>query len=203
MLASLDFSSLSLSYIVVPKHRAAAFLTAKITNTSALTLLNGQAGLTLDGTFLGNTNISRCSPDGTFDLPLGIDPSIQINYCRPTVKRSTTGLFSKEDCTIYTRNIFILNTKPTAVQLKVLDQIPVSEDERLKIDVLQPRGLKPNGGSVAAGVAETKGDWGNGTAEMKKNGEISWKVSLNKGMGCKLVLEYTLKVPADEGVEGL
>jgi hypothetical protein len=36
---------------------------------------------------------------------------------------------------------------------------------------------------VVAGAGETKGDWGKGTAEMKKNGEVSWNVTLNKGMG--------------------
>ena len=70
VLASLDLHSLSLSYVVIPKRRTAAFLTAKVTNTSAITPLNSQAGLTLDGTFLGNAEISRCSPDGSFDLPL-------------------------------------------------------------------------------------------------------------------------------------
>jgi hypothetical protein len=89
------------------------------------------------------------------------------------------------------------------VELKVLDQIPVSEDDRLRVEILQPRGLKPNGGLVVAGAGETKGDWGKGTAEMKKNGEVSWNVTLNKGMGCKLVLEYEVRVPGGEGVEGL
>jgi hypothetical protein len=66
-----------------------------------------------------------------------------------------------------------------------------------------PGGLKPNGGLVVAGAGETKGDWGKGTAEMKKNGEVCWNVTLNKGMGCKLVLEYEVRVSGGEGVEGL
>src|SRR6202012_3312383 len=74
VIAQIDLRGVDLSYIIVPKLRAAAFLKAKIKNVSSITLLKGQAGLTLDGSFLGNTVIPRCSPDESFPLGLGVDP---------------------------------------------------------------------------------------------------------------------------------
>ena len=34
----------------------------------------------------------------------------------------------------------------------MLDQVPVSEDERLRVEVLQPAGLRTEGGAVKTGT---------------------------------------------------
>ncbi|KAH0563529.1 hypothetical protein GP486_001899, partial [Trichoglossum hirsutum] len=152
-IAEVPLHGVQLSYILVPKLRPAAFLKARIRNSSLITLLRGQAGLTLDGTFLGNTWLPRCSPGETFSLPLGVDPAVHVSYAKPTVRRSSTGVFAKEDVAVYTRTCWITNTKPSStVDLRMLDQVPVSEDERLRIAILVPKGLKSEGDSVRAGV---------------------------------------------------
>ncbi|KAI9763066.1 MAG: hypothetical protein M1840_000957 [Geoglossum simile] len=228
-IAEIPLHGVQLSYILVPKLRPAAFLKARIRNTSLITLLRGQAGLTLDGTFLGNTTIPRCSAGETFVMPLGVDPSVHVSYAKPTVRRSSSGVFSKEDIVVYTRTCWITNTKPTsAVDLRLLDQIPVSEDERLRISVIHPKGLKNEGDSVRTGwdassssaVAGVDGDrasvtsgaaasmrkadaWGNAVAALKKSGEVCWDVTLSGGRGCKLVLEYEARIPGGEGIVGI
>lgn len=154
-IARIEFKSVVFSHVLVPKLKAAAFLKAKLRNSSKLTLLKGIAGLTLDGSFLGQSTIPRCSSGGdVFTLSLGIDPSINVSYAKPTVRRSQSGIFNKEDSEVFTRTATITNTKNNAVvQLTVLDQIPVSEDERLKIDILSPRGLKIGSEAVKAAVS--------------------------------------------------
>jgi hypothetical protein len=92
---------------------------------------------------------------------LGVDPTISVNYAQPTVRRSQSGIFSKEDCEVYTRMVTITNTKhDTAVELQVLDQVPISEDERLHIDIVSPKGLRIGGESVPAGMAVQNGPEG-------------------------------------------
>ncbi|KAI9865678.1 MAG: hypothetical protein M1813_002136 [Trichoglossum hirsutum] len=231
-IAEVPLHGVQLSYILVPKLRPAAFLKARIRNSSLITLLRGQAGLTLDGTFLGNTWLPRCSPGETFSLPLGVDPAVHVSYAKPTVRRSSSGVFTKEDVVVYTRICWITNTKPSAVvDLRVLDQAPVSEDERLRIAILLPKGLKSEGDSVRAGVdsasssaAGGTGDgdevsvrssivgsvkgrnvdgWGRAVASLKKGGEVSWDVKLNGGKGCKLALEYEARIPGSESIVGI
>ena len=59
---------------------------------------------------------------------------------------------------MFTRTVIITNTKPKAmIELTVLDQVPVSEDERLKIDIMSPRGLKVGGDSVPTGLSAFAG----------------------------------------------
>jgi Domain of unknown function (DUF4139)/N-terminal domain of unknown function (DUF4140) len=153
-IAKIDFKNIVFSHIVVGKLRQVAFLKARLRNTSKITLLKGPLGLTLDGSFLGQASFPRCSAGESFSLPLGVDPAITINYTKPTVRRSQSGIFNKEDSNVFTRTVIITNTKPKAmIELTVLDQVPVSEDERLKIDIMSPRGLKVGGDSVPTGLS--------------------------------------------------
>lgn len=219
--ASIPLSSIALSHIVVPKLRTAAFLKARLRNTSSTTLLRGPVGLTLDGTFLGNTTLPRSSPGEAFVLNLGVDPALNVVYSKPTVRRSQTGVFQKEGSQTYARSCTLTNTKNnTVIEATVLDQVPVSEDDKLKVEVLVPRGLRKNDdqgvkagvgqinegtgkkGSTYAeqGAAEEKAKWGKATAKMRKEGEIEWDVKLNPGQGVKLELEYEARFPGGEGI---
>lgn len=223
-IATIRLTGIQLSYVIIPKLRRAAFLKARLRNpASSTTLLPGAAGLTLDGSFLGNTNLPRCSADEAFSLNLGIDPAIQVGYAKPNVRRSQSGVFQKEGSAIYTRSLSITNTKPpppssattTALDAIVLDQVPVSEDDRLKVDILQPKGLRAEGDRVSCGTATSNKptgrsvggerldrDWGRTVAALKKNGEVCWELKLAAGQGVKLVLEYETRLPAGySGVE--
>jgi hypothetical protein len=155
-IAKIDFKNILFSHIVIGKLRQVAFLKARLRNASKITLLKGPLGLSLDGSFLGQATFPRCSAGESFSLPLGVDPAIQIAYTKPTVRRSQSGIFSKEDSNVFTRTMTITNTKNNApVELTVLDQVPVSEDERLRIEITAPRNLKPGSEPVRTGINAT------------------------------------------------
>ncbi|RDL39903.1 Uncharacterized protein BP5553_04243 [Venustampulla echinocandica] len=157
-IAKIEFKNIIFSHIVIGKLRQVAFLKARLRNSSKITLLKGPLGLTLDNSFLGQATFPRCSAGESFSLPLGVDPSIQITYPKPTVRRSQTGIFSKEESNIFARSIVIMNTKHNApCELTVLDQVPVSEDERLRIEIISPRGLKIGGDPVRTGASVLAG----------------------------------------------
>lgn len=205
-IASVTVKDVHLSYLLVPKLRAAAFLKARLRNTSNITLLKGPVGLTLDGSFLGNANLPRCNAGDTFSLSLGVDPSVNVTYSKPVVKRNQTGVFQKEGSGVYTRSCTITNTKSNrTVEGLVLDQIPVSEDERLRVEILQPAGLRnerdtaKSGTSIAAAGKATE-KWGRATAILKKGGEMCWDLRLEPSRAVKLVLEYEARFPSTEMV---
>ncbi|KAI1857513.1 hypothetical protein JX265_011248 [Neoarthrinium moseri] len=206
--ARITFANVTLSHTVVAKYKPAAYLKAKLRNGSKLTLLRGPAGLTLDGSFIGRTDLPRCSPGDSFSLSLGVDPAIRVTYPKPDVKRSQSGLFTKEDSGVYNRTITISNTrsgeKGKPVQLTVLDQVPVSEDEKLRIEILQPVGLTLGSSGVTTGVSGREGkdekDWGKAVASLKKGGEVSWSVTLNAGRVVKLGLAYECSFPTGDHV---
>ena len=121
-IASIGLRDVHFYYVLVPKVRPAAFLKARLKNSSSTTLLRGMVGLTLDSSFLGNTILPRSSSGEVFSLSLGVDPAVNVNYSKPDVKRSQTGLFTKENGNIYTRNCIVTNTKAgTAIEGIMLD----------------------------------------------------------------------------------
>ncbi|KAL6910267.1 hypothetical protein GGI43DRAFT_389759 [Trichoderma evansii] len=203
--ARIPFSNVVFSHTVVAKYKAVAYLKAKLKNSSKVALLKGDASLTLDGTFMGKTSLPRCSSGESFNLSLGIDPAIRVTYSKPEVHRTSSGLFSKEDSAVYIRTITLHNTRAVggrAVDLLVQDQVPVSEDERLRVELLYPRGLVvDNHNGVATGAADKEGqskddgNWGKAVAKLKKEGQLSWDVSLNAGKAAKLTLEYSVSMP--------
>jgi hypothetical protein len=205
--ARISFANVTFARTVVAKYKPAAYLRARLRNTSKLTLLKGPTGLTLDGSFLGRSTLPRCSAGDTFSIPLGVDPAIKVAYPKPDITRSTTGVFSKGENSVYTRTITLLNTRATAgtpVGVTVLDQVPVSEDERLRVEVLQPAGTQGGTRIVMAGVPGKPGkeesDWGRATASLKKAGEVQWEVVLNAGKSVKLLLQYEVAFPTGERV---
>ncbi|KAK4233000.1 hypothetical protein C8A03DRAFT_19833 [Achaetomium macrosporum] len=216
--ARISFTHVTFSRTVVAKYKPAAYLKARLRNTSKITLLKGPTGLTLDGTFLGRTVLPRCSAGDSFHIPLGIDPAIRVAYPKPDVTRSTTGsvFTTKGETSVYTRSVTLVNTRAQAgkpVSVTVLDQVPVSEDEKIRVDVLHPPGLQ-RGGPVATGVSgkvegsgsgsggkEEDKDWGRATATLRgKAGEVAWDVVLNAGRSVKLVLQYEVAFPTGERI---
>lgn len=203
-IASISLRDVSLSYHLVPKLRAAAFLKARLHNTSSIALLKGPCGLTLDGSFLGNTHLPRCSAGDRFSLSLGVDPSINVIYSRPIVKRGHMGFLQREGSGIFTRTCTITNTKSDrVVEGVVIDQIPVSEDERLRVDILEPAGLRSEGsttccsaGITADGKADSK--TGDTLVTLKRGGFVRWDVQIKPGRGVKLDLEYEARFPSTE-----
>ncbi|KAG5931078.1 hypothetical protein E4U53_001955 [Claviceps sorghi] len=200
--AHLRFGNVVYSYTVVAKYRPVAYLRAKFKNTSKMTLFKGRAGLSLDGSFMGRTWLPRCSAGDTFMLSLGVDPSIKVTYPRPVVQRASPGLFSKETTAVFTRTVTLHNTRATAAKptsLVVLDQVPLSQDDNLRVDILSPLGLSVGSAEVRTGAPGLDGrenkDWGSARASVRKDGEVTWDVSLNPGKAVRLTLEYGVAFP--------
>lgn len=196
VLAELDLKSMTLTHIIVPKIRAAAFLRARMQNTSSVTILRGRAGMTVDGTFLGTTTLPNCAPNDSFNISLGVDPSILVTYAKPSVRRIGGGFFSKEHTAVFRRTCWVKNTKSIAVDLIVSEQVPLSEDDKLRVQILEPKGLEREGDQVKMAMQT-----GSGTVSLAKNGEVKWMFKLQPGKDIRLALEYEAKVPQGSQVE--
>ncbi|KAE8372958.1 hypothetical protein BDV26DRAFT_297360 [Aspergillus bertholletiae] len=198
VLADLDLNSVQLSHIIVPKHNAEAFFRARIRNTSSLRIMRGRVGLTVNGTFLGTAMIPNCAPGNFFNVSLGVDPSIMVTYSKPTVRRLNTGFFTGHVGAVFRRTCWIKNTKGVAADITVLDQVPLSEDKALQIEILEPKGLHEKGNGVKL---DMEASHGRGTAIMEKKGEVKWEIHLEPGKDVRVVLEYGTKAPRGSEVD--
>jgi uncharacterized protein (TIGR02231 family) len=110
--------------------------------------------------YVGPMQLADWGVDKEIDVGLGVDRDVECE--RETLKneRSTEGLFSKD--TVYTREfrIAVRNHRDRAIAVRLLDQMPVSNDEDLTVKLgdtslplaqLPPRDAETN---KARGVLE-------------------------------------------------
>ncbi|KID74903.1 mucoidy inhibitor-like protein, partial [Metarhizium brunneum ARSEF 3297] len=163
-MARLTLPDVKFSYIAVAKYRAGANLKATIMNTSKNAFLQRPVGLTLDGRFLGHTVLPHCSAGCVFSLDLGVDPAIKMIYGKPAIREAEA-----------------LAGKP--VPILVRDQIPVSEDDRLRVKVLSSTVTHLDSQGLFCGGSEQDAlqekDWDKATATCKEDGEVNWHVTLD------------------------
>ncbi|KAG6913445.1 hypothetical protein DXG01_006788, partial [Tephrocybe rancida] len=201
----------TMPWVSVPKANSKAYLKAKVTNTSEYPLLEGNANVFIDDSFTAVAKMPFASPDEAFDLALGVDPSIRITYHPRSTKTTITGYYRGTTTYASEQRITVLNTKLVPVELKVIDQIPISEETNLKIKLLVPALTIPNPAiaaakrtksppqtvNVAEGVVaqwEYSGNQVPDPEELGKDGKISWTCSLAPQAKAHLVVRLQAQV---------
>ncbi|KAK0202646.1 hypothetical protein DFS33DRAFT_1341884 [Desarmillaria ectypa] len=216
----------SMSWVSVPKIDTKTHLKAKITNASDYLLLAGSASIYVDGSFISRSSLPDVSPQESFDCPLGLDPSLRITYHPQSKKVSQSGFYTKSSNYNYIQRISIHNTKATAVEnLKILDQIPVSEDEQINVKLVSPALSLPDAPSiksikistanvsrvvphvqVSEGVMaqwEGSDESGIDADALGKDGKINWLCTIPPQGKLNLVMQWEVSTPARAHVTGL
>ena len=125
----------ALTVRAVPKRDQKAYLYARIAVGRGTPLLPGQVSLFRDTTFVGNGHLPLLAPGEEHELGFGIDDAIRVRYAIAEEKRGETGIItsSKTDSRGY--RIMVKNLHERAIPLTVLDQIPVSQNADIKVEL--------------------------------------------------------------------
>jgi uncharacterized protein (TIGR02231 family) len=126
----------TLTVRTVPKADAKAYLYAKLTTTRGTPLLPGSVALFRDATFVGNGQLPLLAPGEEHELGFGVDDMVRVRHAIVEDKRGETGLISTSKTDVRNYRITVKNLHERAIQLRVLDQIPVSQNEAIKIELL-------------------------------------------------------------------
>jgi len=121
-------------HIAVPKADREVYLLAQITEWEDLNLVEGQANVYFDNTYVGKSYISTYDVNDTLSLSLGRDKKVTV--VRTKVKDFTSkqliGLKKKET---YRYQYDVKNNRKTAIDIDVIDQAPVSENSEIEVTV--------------------------------------------------------------------
>ena len=130
----------SYKYYCAPKINNSVFLVANISGWEKLSLIPGKANIYFNNTYVGNSMINPETSNDTLEISLGQDQRIAVKREKIANKctSKTIGL-SKKHSRAY--RIEIKNNRNDLVKIKIVDQIPVSENEKIKIEI-------PNKGSA-------------------------------------------------------
>ena len=167
-------------YHSVPKLNKGAFLLAKVSDWGQYNLLSGNANIFFEGAFVGETQINPEVTADTLLISMGRDNGITVD--RKEIKDFTSTNFigqTKEVSIGY--EITILNKKSKAINIEILDQIPVSQNEKIEITLNEK-----------------------GSAEYTQGiGKLLWELTIPAGQSKKEKFIYTVKYPKKEKVTGI
>lgn len=137
---TVDIQTLSIpasyQYYAVPKLDSDAFLVGTISNWEQYGLLSAETNLFFEGTFLGKSFIDFESVKENLIISLGRDKNI-------IVRREKLKDFTKKQILggkrIDTRSyeISIVNKKSEAIKISIEDQIPISKNKKISVDIVE------------------------------------------------------------------
>jgi hypothetical protein len=164
-------------YYTVPKVDQSAYLVAKISDWNQYRLMQGEANLFFENSFVGTTILDNNPFDDTLQISLGRDNSISISreVTSESSRRQSIGNNATETREI---EIVVRNNKSSAITLSIQDQIPVPALEEIAISP-----TKTDGGTLDT-----------------DSGFITWQVTLKADQQQKLNFGYEVKYPKKERV---
>ena len=150
-----------------------------------------------------------------------LDPSIRITYHPRAKKVSQSGFYTKTSNHIYSQRITIFNTKATSIErLKVIDQVPVSEDSSITVTLNSPAlNLPPTPATtikrnitppppvtVSEGVVAQWDGADEPNCDMEtlgKDGKFNWVCSVPSQGKINLLLQWEVTSPVHAHIVGL
>ena len=124
-------------YFAAPIINENVFLTATLKDWEKLQLLPGEAYVYYEGGYAGKTTLDPFIQKKEMVLSLGIDPNV-------TVSRKQRRNFKSKSFTGGSRivnrtyDLEVKNNKTTAVKLKLMDRIPLSQNKEIKVSDINP-----------------------------------------------------------------
>ncbi len=167
----------SYQYFAIPKIDKDAFLKAYITDWEKLNLLEGEANLFFENTFIGKSVLDTRTAGDTLAISLGRDKNVQIN--RVKQKSSSSKQFignKKEEVKAWAINL--KNNKQLPINIILLDQVPVPTMDEIEFKLIEKTGAKFD--------AQT--------------GELKWELKLDALKNKKLQVKYSLKYPKNRNL---
>ena len=159
-------------YKSIPKINNKAFLISNVIDWEQHSLLDGEVNLYFENTYVGKSVLDMAQLSDTLEVSLGSDKGISIKRIKEKDLNSKQFLGSNK---IETRiwKTTIRNNKSEKVRLFIYDQVPISNNEDITVDVK----------NLSDGVLNTE------------NGEVVWEIELEPKESIDKIIEYSVKYP--------
>ena len=160
-------------YRSVPKLEKAAFLIARVADWGEYNLLEGEANLYFESTYIGKSILDVRFLTDTLNISLGRDKNVLVS--RQKVKSQTSREFiGKETVEKRQFEIKVKNNKKQAINLIVYDQVPVSQRPKdIEVELRDKSGATHN----------------------SLTGELKWELDLKSSDNKEIDFKYQVKFP--------
>jgi uncharacterized protein (TIGR02231 family) len=170
----------SYQYYAMPKQDKDAFLLANIVGWGDYNLLAGDANVYFENTFVGESYLETAITNDTLNISMGRDKGIVItrekikDFCKNNTfggnRKSTRGY-----------EITVRNNKSTAVEIELIDQIPLSNQKEIEVEVLE----------------NEKATYDEST------GKLTWRLSIPANSKKEVSFKFSVKYPKEKTINNL
>lgn len=164
----------------VPKLDPTAYLLARVTEWEKLNLLPGAVNIFFEGTYIAESFIDPNYTQDTLAFSLGRDPKVIVQREQLQDHNKVRSLGANRERT-FGYEITVRNTKNSAIEIELFDQLPVSQDEDITVKVEEIDGGKHD----------------------EATGKVSWKLSLAPAETKTIKFIFSVKHPKKKTVPGI
>lgn len=161
-------------YYAVPKINQQTYLVADIADFAQYNLLQGNANVIFENYYVGETYINPNTTDERMRVTLGEDKKVYIKRVRVAEKTGSKFLSSSQE-QVFTYDILVRNNKKELISIDLKDQIPISKNDNIEIELLESSGADLD----------------------KETGILSWNIKIASNETKKLRLSYKVRYPKD------
>ena len=168
---------------VVPSASRAAHLEAAFKFERDVPLESGQLQLYRDGAFVGEADTKAFLPGAEVRMPFGADQRVRVAVHDEAAQSAQRGVISKQTIKETRRRYDITNYHPAAIQVEVIDRVPVSKHSDVKVEILK--------GATEPTTKDFEG----------KAGVMLWKFSATPQKPVAIHQYYSVQYPRDRILE--
>ncbi|RSK46560.1 mucoidy inhibitor MuiA family protein [Hymenobacter perfusus] len=167
-------------YLAIPKLSDKVYLQAKVSGWDKLNLPVGEleTNVFYQGSYVGTTAIDSRAFNDSLEISLGHDDQIVVSRTKTLDFNGKAGLGSQQISRV-TYELNLRNRHAQPVRVRVLDQIPVSQEQDLRVKL----------------------DDAGGAQLEEANGRLTWLVNLAPGASQRLRFTFTVEYPKDKTVD--
>ena len=159
-------------YRGIPKIDKESFLVADATDWQKLNLMEGEANVYFDNSFVGKSILDPNVSSDTLHFSMGRDQSIRVQRTKESESSTRRFFGSNQEQTLKWR-ITVKNNRQESVNITVFDQAPISRNTSIEVSMEE--------------LSDGQFD--------KQTGIIKWPLQLQPGEQRELVLQYKVKYP--------
>ena len=153
------------------------YLIGKLSNWYKADLMDGEANIYMENSFVGKSSINTKQYKDTLDISFGIDNNVSVN--REKIRDfSETQFMGSNKKETFAWKLTIRNNKAFAVKTKLFDQIPVSSEKNIQVEALELTGGIQN----------------------PITGKIQWTIDLQPNETKQLIIKYAVKYPKNQSL---
>ncbi|MDO7844978.1 DUF4139 domain-containing protein [Hymenobacter sp. M29] len=164
-------------YLAIPRLSDKVFLQAKVSGWEGLQLPD-EARVYHQGMYVGDTELNDRAYNDSLEVVLGHDEQLVVGRAKLEDFSSNAPLSDKRRVRL-TYELNVRNRHPETVRLRLLDQIPISEEKEISVKVLETSGAELDALS----------------------GKLTWLLTLNSGENKRVRFTFQVDYPKDKKVE--